>query len=61
MIAVLFLGACSTHPTLDERITANELAIKDLQNKPVDTSCPQACNDMVNEKVDRAFEKSQYK
>jgi len=60
-LAVAFLAAgCSTTPSKLERIEANEAAINALQNTPapvVDTSCPAQCT----EKIDRAFEKSQYK
>lgn len=61
---VLLLAACAGSPSKLERIEANEAAISALQNAPApvaDTSCPSSCNAMVNEKVDRAFERSQYK
>lgn len=63
-VAVLGLSACSSVGSKLERIEANEAAIStlqtqvlDIQTTPVDTSCPADCN----VKIDRAFEKSQYK
>ena len=66
-VIMLALVGCSNTPSKLERIEANEAAISasetailELQTRPdpvVDTSCPASCN----EKIDRAFEKSQYK
>ena len=63
-LSMLFVVGCSSTGTKLERIEANEAAISslqtevlDLQTTPEDTSCPAECD----VKIDRAFEKSQYK
>jgi len=71
LVVMLALVGCSSNPTKLERIEANEASIANLQNvvtkqqevllelqaRPENTDCPAACN----VKIDRAFEKSQYK
>lgn len=71
LLAAFAASACSSTGTKLERIEANEAAIANLQSvvtmqeevllelqtRPENTSCPAEC--VI--KIDRAFEKSQYK
>ena len=64
-LAMLALIGCSTAPTKLERIEANEAAIVNLQSqidvnsKRIDVNT--RMNGNMNTKIDRMFEKSQYK
>ena len=68
LVSLAVVG-CSNTPSKLERIEANETAILELQTRPdaevivveQDTSCPAACSAEMNEKIDRAFKKSQLK
>lgn len=61
---MLFVVGCSSTGTKLERIEANEAAIQELQNRPAQeidlTEIYQRMDDQ-DEKIDRMFEKSQYK
>ena len=62
VVVMLALVGCSNTPSKLERIEANETAVTELQVNKADTahvheSCPAQCD----EKINRAFEKSQYK
>ena len=70
-VSMLFVAGCSNVGTKLERVEANETSIADLQRvttaqeeailelqtRQEDTGCPAECN----VKIDRMFEKSQYK
>ena len=65
---ILVLAGCSTHTTKDTRamINQNSADIAELKARPVievvdELSCSDACSAEMDEKVDRAFMKSQYK
>ena len=64
-VAILVMAGCSTAPTKLERIEANEAAINDLtaqveeNSKRIDVNT--RMNGNMNTKIDRMFEKSQYK
>ena len=64
VVTMLFVVGCSSTPSKLERIEANEAAIAELQNRPeqeVDLSDVYQKLDEQDEKIDRMFEKSQYK
>jgi hypothetical protein len=65
---VLVLAGCSAQATKDLRsvVNQNSADIAELQNTPVEIvvvedGCSTACTNEMNEKLDRAFMKSQYK
>ena len=64
-VAILVMAGCSTAPTKQERIEANEAAINDLtaqveeNSKRIDVNT--RMNGNMNTKIDRMFEKSMYK
>ena len=64
-----YLVGCSSMGTKLERIEANEAAIADLQARPEVVvqeaapveGCTAECEAIMDEKLDRMFEKSMYK
>jgi hypothetical protein len=64
-VAIIAISGCSTAPSKLERIEANEAAISALQtdvesnSKAIEINKQTITN--VNTKIDRMFEKSQYK
>ena len=64
VVTMLFVVGCSSTPSKLERIEANEEAILELQTRPeqeVDLSDVYQKLEDQDEKIDRMFEKSQYK
>ena len=64
VVTMLFVVGCSITPSKLERIEANEEAILELQTRPeqeVDLSDVYQKLEDQDEKIDRMFEKSQYK